>query len=122
MFEWTIEHLADEDILYLKSRGVMNVSDANAMVKAIADSAAQYKCLVHLVDHRETTFNFHLIDYYDRPAINEKLGVSRTFRTAMVFRQLTKETIFMETVFQNRGFKLRHFTDIDKARAWLKEK
>lgn len=122
MFEWNIEHLPGEDILYLKSKGVMRVPDANAMVKAMADAAVQYQCLTHLVDHRETTFDFRFMDYYERPSINEKLGVTRGFRTAMVFRELTKDTMFMETVFQNRGYQLRHFTDIEQAKEWLKKK
>ena len=79
MFEWTIEHLAEENILYLKSKGIMTVPDANAMVKAIADAAIQYQCLVHLVDHRETTFNFHIIDSYDRPAITKNLAFRESF-------------------------------------------
>ena len=122
MFEWTIEYLADENILYLKSRGIMDSSSANVMVKALADTTAEYKCLTHLVDHRETTFALSFLEYFNRPAINQRLGVSRSFKTAMVFVQLTKDTMFMETVFRNRGYNLHHFTDIDEARVWLMQK
>ena len=122
MFEWTIEYLADEIILYLKSRGIMDNSAANVMVKALADAAVEYKCLTHLVDHRETTFDLGFLDYFNRPAINQRLGVSRGFKTAMVFAQLTKDTLFMGTVFRNRGYNLRHFTDIDEAMVWLTQK
>ena len=121
MFEWKIEHSAEENILFVTTKGQMDVPSANAMVKAVADAAVEYQCFVHLIDHREMTFLFNLSDYYDRPSINEKLGVSRRFRTAMVFSQLTENTKFMETVFRNRGYVLQHFTDMDEARAWLKE-
>jgi hypothetical protein len=120
MFEWKIEHLSEENILSIKSKGQMDVPSANAMVKAIAEAAVQYQCFAHLVDHCDTTFLFSLSDYYERPSINEKLGVSRRFKTAMVFSQLTEDTEFMETVFRNRGYNLQHFTDIDEAKAWLK--
>lgn len=100
----------------------MDVVSANAMVKAVADAAVAYQCFRHLVDHRDTTFLFSMSDFYERPSINEKLGVTRKFRTAMVFIELTKDTKFMETVFINRGYTLRHFTDIDKAKNWLNEK
>ena len=80
MFEWTIEYLADENILYLKSRGIMDNSSANGMVKALADTAVEYNCLTHLVDHRETIFALDTLDYFNRPAINQKLGVSRSFK------------------------------------------
>jgi len=75
-----------------------------------------------LIDHSETTFLFSFLDYYARPSINEKLGISRKFRTAMIFAELTENTKFMETVFINRGYNLRHFADIEKAKAWLKSK
>jgi hypothetical protein len=120
MFDWTIEHLPQENMLLVKTMGQMDVPSANAMVKAVADAATKTQCYVHLIDHRETTFAFSLMDFFDRPRINEKLGVSRRFKTAMVFKELTTDTRFMETVFQNRSYNLRHFTDIDEAKAWLK--
>jgi hypothetical protein len=105
----------------LKSKGQLDVSFANAMVRELADAAIEYQSFSHLIDHRETTFAFKFSDYYERPSINEKLGVSRRFRTAIVFSQLTEDTRFMETVFRNRGYNLRHFTDIDEGKAWLKD-
>ena len=119
MFEWVLNYLPEENILFLKSNGVMDVPSANAMVKAVADAAVEHQCFKHLIDHRETKFDFRLTDFYNRPTINEKLGVSRKFKTAMVFCQITKDTKFMETVFTNRVYNLRHFTDIEEAKQWL---
>jgi len=121
MFEWKIKHQSKEDILLITSKGQMDVPSANAMVKAIAEAAVQYQCQTHIVDHRETIFLFNVSDYYDRPIINETLGISRKFKTAMLFSQLTDDTKFMETVFRNRGYNLRHFTNMDEAKAWLKK-
>jgi len=122
MFEWTIEYRPAENYLLLKSKGVMDVSSANAMVKALAESAEKHQCLYHLIDHRETTFAFEMMDYYERPTVNAKLGISRLFRTAMVFSRLTAETAFMENVFRNRNYNLRHFDNIDEALSWLQQK
>ena len=121
MFDWTIEYLSNENIVSIKSKGQMDVNSANAMVKEIAEAAVKHQCNFHLIDHSESTFLFNLSDFYERPSINEGLGISRKFRTAMVFSQFTEDTRFMETVFSNRGYNLRHFTDIDEARAWLKK-
>jgi len=121
MFEWILEYLPEENILLLKSKGIMDVPSANSMVKAVADGAVEHQCFKHLIDHRETRFDFRLTDYYKRPAINEQLGISRKFKIAMVFAQITKDTKFMETVFNNRGYNLRHFTNIEEARQWLWE-
>ena len=122
MFEWKIEYLAAEKILLLKSKGVMDVPSANAMVKALVEAAEKHQCQHHLIDHRKTTFAFMFTDYYERPAVNSKLGISRLFKTAMVFSQITHETVFMENVFRNRGYNMRHFEDIDEARRWLMQK
>jgi len=119
MFEWKIEYLPVEKILFLKSKGIMDVPSANVMVKDLAETAEKHQCWHHLIDHRETTFAFKFTDYYERPTVNAKLGISRLFRTAMVFSQLTDETVFMENVFRNRGYNMRHFTDIDEAKNWL---
>jgi hypothetical protein len=120
MFEWKIEYLAEENILLVTTKGQMDVSSANAMVKDVAEKVLEFQCFAHIVDHRQTTFLFQLSDYYDRPTINEKLGVSRQFKTAMVFSRLTEDTKFMQTVFTNRGYTVRHFTDMEEAKAWLK--
>ncbi len=122
MFEWKIEYLPAEKYLLLRSKGVMDVAGANTMVKALAEAAESHQCMRHLVDHRETTFAFDMMDYYQRPSVNAKLGISRLFRTAMVFSQLTAETAFMENVFQNRNYNLRHFNNIDEAIRWLGQK
>lgn len=121
MFKWTIKHLPDENILLLTSNGQMDVLSANHMVSELAEAANEYQCFFHLIDHRESVFAFKLADFYDRPLINEKLGVSRKFRTAMVFSKLTEDTKFMETVFKNRGYNMHHFVDFDVGKAWLKD-
>jgi hypothetical protein len=121
VFEWKIEYLSGEEILFLKSKGQMDVPSANAMVKDLADAARQHQCNRHLIDHRETTITFSLPEYFERPIINEELGISRLFKTAMIFSQLNEDTVFMENVFRNRGFNLCHFTDVEEAKRWLKQ-
>ncbi|MFT3891853.1 MAG: hypothetical protein QM730_09495 [Anaerolineales bacterium] len=121
MFEWTIEYLVDENILLLESKGQMDVPAANAMVKDLADAAQKYQCNHHLINHRETVMTFSLPEYFERPAINEELGISRLFKTAMIFSQLSEDTVFMENVFRNRGYNMRHFADMEEAKRWLKQ-
>jgi len=120
MFEWKIEYQPAENILSLKSKGIMDVPSANAMVKDLAEKAERYQCVKHLIDHRETTFAFSFMDYYERPAVNARLGISRQFRTAMIFAQINDNTMFMENVFRNRGYHMRHFSDLEEAKDWLK--
>ena len=117
--EWTIEYLADERILYVKTRGVMTRDVANAMVGEIVDAMKQYQCNLQIVDHRQTTLAFSLMEYYERPEVNRQIGISTTWKIAMVFKELTDDTLFMETVFRNRGYNFRQFDDLDMAREWV---
>lgn len=116
---WNIIHQEDEDILYIKTKGILTAEEADTMVREIVEAAQRHRCDRQIVDHRETTFALNLAEYYERPNINQKIGASQRWTIAMVFRELTDETQFMETVFRNRGFNFRQFDDIEKARAWV---
>jgi hypothetical protein len=118
--EWTIEYIVDEDVLYVKTRGVLTRESANVMVEDIVRAAGLHKCSKQIVDHRETTFALKLLEYYERPIINEQIGISYSWKIAMVFKELNKDTYFMETVFRNRGFQFQQFVNIEDAKAWLK--
>lgn len=117
--EWTIEYLADECILYIRTRGVMIRDVANAMVGEIVEAMQRYQCNLQIVDHRQTTLAFKLMEYYERPEINRQIGISTHWKIAMVFKELTSDTLFMETVFRNRGYDFRQFDDLNKAREWV---
>lgn len=119
MLQWKIEYLANEDLLYIKTCGVMTTEFANTMLAEIVEAAKRHCCKRQLVDHRETEFGFSMVEYYERPRVNQKIGMEYTWRVAMVFAALTEETLFFETVFQNRGYTLRQFDDIEKAKEWV---
>jgi hypothetical protein len=117
--EWTIKYNPSGRFLYVKTKGVLTREDADAMVGEIAATAERHQCWNQVVDHRETVFALRLFEYYERPGRVEKIGMPRRSKIAMVFRKLTADTQFMETVFRNRGYNLRQFDDLEKARAWV---
>ena len=117
--DWTIDYLLDENLLYIRTQGVMTRASANAMVKEIVEAAGCHHCDRQIVDHRKTTFAFSIMEYYERPAVNREIGISHTWKIAMVFRELNEDTRFMETVFRNRGYNFRQFDDLEEARTWV---
>ncbi|MBK6792459.1 MAG: hypothetical protein IPG80_07925 [Anaerolineales bacterium] len=117
--EWTIEYLANECLLYIKTKGVVTRERANLMVGDIVEAMERYKCIRQIVDHRLSTFAFQVREYYERPEVNKQIGISTRWKIAMVFNELTKDTFFMETVFRNRGYDFRQFCDLEEARAWV---
>lgn len=117
--EWHIEYILDEHLIYVKTQGVLTVDSANIMVSEIVEAAACHQCNRQVVDHRETTFALSVFEFYERPEVNSKIGISLKWKIAMVFKELDKNTLFMETVFRNRGYNFRQFDDIEKAREWV---
>ncbi|HND47357.1 MAG TPA: hypothetical protein PLL95_02275 [Anaerolineales bacterium] len=120
--EWHIEYIPEIALLYIKTKGILTNEKANQMVAEIALAMKEHQCLCQIVDHRETVFDFRTLDYYERPKVNQQLGMSKQWRVAMIFKQLSEETLFMETVFRNRGFEFRQFDDLDKAKEWVLKK
>ncbi|MBC7878901.1 MAG: hypothetical protein H7Y59_17145 [Anaerolineales bacterium] len=114
-----MEYLAAENTLYIKTKGVLTSESANKMVKEAVQVMGLHQCSKQIVDHRETTFAFNLLEYYERPTINEQIGISHLWKIAMIFKELNEQTYFMETVFRNRGFDFRQFEDIKEAKEWL---
>ena len=117
--EWTIEYLPDEDLLLIRTNGVMTKDTANEMVAGIVAAAQLHRCDRQIVDHRETTFAFSVLEYYERPDVNRKIGISHKWKIAMVFQELNQDTQFMENVFRNRGYNFRQFDTIEGAREWV---
>ena len=117
--DWKIEYLESEEILYIKTKGVMTAEAANLMVSEIVKAAEYHQCDRQIVDHRETSFAFSFLQYYERPEVNAKIGISPKWKIAMVFKELSQDTYFMETVFRNRGYNFFQFDDVQKAREWV---
>ena len=117
--EWHIEYILDEHLIYIKTKGILTADSANLMVGEIVKAAACHQCDNQIIDHRDTTFALRLFEYYERPEVNSRIGISAKWKIAMVFKELNNDTLFMETVFQNRGYNFCQFDDIEKARNWV---
>lgn len=117
--EWTIEYILDEHLIYVKTKGTLTAESANLMVKDVVKAADHHQCGSQIIDHRETTFALQLFEYYERPEVNSRIGISTKWRIAMVFKELDNNTFFMETVFRNRGYNFCQFDDLEKARKWV---
>ena len=117
--EWLIEYWDELNTLYIKTSGILTTKDANKMVGDVVAAMSQYQCVKQIVDHRKTNLAFTTVDYYQRPNINEQIGISRTWKIAMVFSALDKNTRFMETVFKNRGYNFHQFSSLEDAKNWI---
>lgn len=117
--DWKIEYWADLEILYVQTSGVLNSENVNPMIAEVVEKMTRHRCKRQIVDHRKTEMDLSVLEYYQRPDINTQIGISRTWRIAMIFNEMTENTQFMETVFINRGFNFKQFFDLEEAKKWL---
>lgn len=117
--EWTIEYIVSEALLYVKTKGKLTKESANAMATEIVDAMEKHACQKQIVDHTDTEIKLTVVQFYERPEINEQIGMSHKWRIGVVFKELDENTYFMETVFRNRGFNLRQFDSLEKAKQWI---
>jgi hypothetical protein len=83
------------------------------------DAMSRHQCKLQIVDHRETEMGLSVIEYYQRPDINRQIGISQSWRIAMIFKEMDEKTHFMETVFVNRGYTFKQFVDLEEAKKWV---
>ena len=70
---------------------------------------------------RETTERAGIFDAFALAAHPEKRGLARHHKRAIVYRSGKESYEFFENVSVNRGYKVRTFTDVDRAREWVLE-
>ncbi|HMU92062.1 MAG TPA: hypothetical protein PKE35_06735 [Anaerolineales bacterium] len=116
---WQITYIADENLIYVKTSGVVTSEAANSMLKEIVEVAVCHQCDRQIIDHSGADFALRLFELYERPSINVRIGLSHKWKIAMIFSELTQNTFFMETVFRNRGYNFRQFDNLEKARTWI---
>ncbi len=117
--EWTIEYWDEPEILHIKTHGILTASNANQMLAEIVEAMSRYQCTKQIVDHSDTDMTLSVTEYYQRPKINEQIGISRSWKIAMVFKTLDDKSQFMETVFRNRGYKFLQFSSLEEAKSWI---
>ncbi len=113
------EYLPEDEVLLIRTSGTYNLEFQIDLLKEIIVKAKEYNCEKFLVDHRETEIIAKTLPTYSRPELFNKLEFKRTWRAAMVVKELNNDTQFYETVFQNKGWQIRGFDDYDAAVEWL---
>ena len=113
------EYLPEDEVLLIRTSGTYNLEFQIDLLKEIIVKAKEYNCERFLVDHRETEIIIKTLPTYSRPALFDELEFKRTWRAAMVVKELNNDTQFYETVFKNRGWQIKVSDDYDAAMNWL---
>jgi hypothetical protein len=116
-------YMVDENILAAKVTGRYDLADPQTVefIKISINKLNEHNCSKCLVDHRVGEYIGNTFFVYDRPRLLGSLGLKRSVRIAGVFKDISKQIHFLETVLRNRGWGLRVFTDYNEAMTWLKQ-
>ncbi len=121
--DWEISFDEKENILFVKTRGVLDVISNAAMTKECIEMVKEKKCSKWLIDNRKITFQaFSTLDIHSLPKLYDELGFPRNLRLAEVtLKEYGRDFSFYETVCRNRGYTVSVFYDVESALQWLKQ-
>ncbi len=119
--QWQMYYDEKEKIVYTKTTGVLNISDASVMRDEGIALIRKHGCLLVLLDHSELVGDaLTTMDIYDLPKMYRALGVPRELRMALVVPARFMDNLkFYETVCHNNGYSISVFFDRAAALEWL---
>ena len=79
----------------------------------------KYNCKKCLFDYRKGVFEIDVWTAYNRPRIAKKFNFPIDIKIAAVYKEITENITFNETVFRNQGYSVKVFTEFDLAVKWL---
>ena len=115
--KWEFLFDENENILFAKIHGVLNMADNTVMIKESLEPIEKRKCHRLLVDYIEIeSQEIGTFDIYSIPKLFTELGVPRNLRIADVMPKIYgKDFGFFETVCRNSGYFVSIFLDVESA-------
>ena len=115
----TIDH--EKEVILVKVWGDLTVETVTELTTNAGAVAAKHGLVCFLFDMREATERATNMDAFSLAANPENRGMERQYKRAIVHKGRDESYAFFETVSVNRGYRVKTFTDIDMALAWLQE-
>lgn len=120
---WDVEYLAEEQVIAVELSGMIGMADFAVVGPQCLAAAREHGTHAILADARKATLTAQTTELYRLPDTAEEQGLSRHYRMAMVISDdadRRESFTFLETVFINRGFQMRLFSERKAALEWLR--
>lgn len=119
--KWKFSHNTADNILTVKTEGILDIDSANAMRNEGAELIKQHGYLRCLLDHTNVEgITYSTLDIYLMPKRYAELNIPHNFRMAVVVTdKLITDLRFYETVCRNNGYSVSVFFNYEEALAWL---
>jgi hypothetical protein len=121
--DWEISFDEKENILFVKTRGIMDIDTHKTMMKECLKMSKEKNCGRWLIDNSEiTSQRMGTFDIHSVPQLFDGFGFSPRLQIAEVsLKKYANDFGFLETVCRNRGYALSVFYDVESALQWLKQ-
>jgi hypothetical protein len=121
--EWKIDYLEEDGIVVSTVSGLMDWEQHKRFAEEIYPLAQKHGSHKILIDFRDVTTSFTILQIDDLPAMLKELGVGPEFKIAALHdpsSPKSSEFKFFRDSATLLSISVRHFTDADEAIAWLK--
>lgn len=119
---YSVEYLADKNIICIKVQGKLNFQMAERYSKEALKEARQNDCSKYILDHSETEVRGGINKLHASGDELQQFGFKNSDHIAIIIANFGNESDLLDPVTQNsRWSKLKYFytADINKAYEWL---
>ena len=100
--------------------GLLDLSLLKSLASDVAKAVDKHGCIRILNDLRRARLK-GVSSIFQMPKAAGMSGINFRSKRALVVRESSSDFNFLETVFVNRGHRVKMFTSVDDARHWLLE-
>ncbi len=121
--DWKIDYLEKDAIVSAKITGVMTWDEHMKFAQELFPHAIKLVAHKILIDFREMTPKFSILQIDDLPKLLKEIGVGPEFRIAAVHdpsSPYSHEFTFFRNVATITQLKVKQFPDADEALVWLR--
>lgn len=116
---YTLDYDTERHIITGKMWGNIDASVVKQMAADLLPLMQMHNCYRVLNDLRYASISSETIQIYNMPRSVASVKVPAKTKRALVLREVTDDFLFLETASINAGQRLKLFTDLESARAWL---
>ena len=121
--KWEIEHNKKEDIVAVKTSGLITWDDNKIMVQEAFAAAKHHGTKKVLVDHRLLQAKLTILQIDDLPKLFKEIGIGPEYKVAILFDPASPYSgnfAFFQNVSIISSLQFRVFSEPAKAIEWLK--
>ena len=119
---WKVDPLDAEGFLYVSADGAIGTDDVRGQVDQGITFILEHRLPGAMVDYSKVVLEMPIVDIYQLPDWFEARSLPRETRIAVVLpadpANMHKYTFF-DDVANNRGYQVRLFWEVTRARDWL---